>query len=123
VTVTVGAPDADLDTIASDAVRRAAGRSLIAVVRDAHRDVRAQALVRALIARRPDTIVLEMGLPLWRPLTGAHGAYGSHGTDGSHDGNETQGGGAQGAYIATYGAARTNGQAAAEILGLIPPRP
>jgi beta-N-acetylhexosaminidase len=36
--------------------------------------------------------VVEMGLPVWRPQAGG--------------------------YVATYGAARTNGQAAAEALGL-----
>jgi beta-N-acetylhexosaminidase len=37
-------------------------------------------------------VVVEMGLPLWRPASGG--------------------------YVATYGAARPNGRAAAEALGL-----
>jgi hypothetical protein len=39
-------------------------------------------------------VVVEMGLPLWTPPAGPH--------------------------IATYGAAHTNAQAAAELLGLAP---
>ena len=51
----------------------------------------ARDLVRRLLAARPDAIVVEMGLPVWRPPAGG--------------------------YVATYGAARTSGQAAAEVLG------
>lgn len=76
----------------SEAVRDAAGRSVIAVIRDAHRDPGAQAVVTGLLAQRPDTIVVEMGLPVWRPAART--------------------------YLATYGASRTSGQAAAEMLGL-----
>jgi beta-N-acetylhexosaminidase len=71
---------------------RAAGRSLIVVVRDAHRYPAARAVVTRVLEARPDAVVVEMGLPLWRPPTGLH--------------------------VATYGAAHTNAQAAAEILGL-----
>ena len=63
------------------------------VVRDAHRYLAVQAVVSELTAARPDTVVLEMGLPLWRPAAGVH--------------------------LATYGAARANAQAAAEVLGLV----
>jgi hypothetical protein len=45
------------------------------------------------LRRSPDTVVLEMGLPLWVPSAGVH--------------------------LATYGAARANAQAAAEVLGLV----
>jgi beta-N-acetylhexosaminidase len=51
-----------------------------------------RAVVSELTAARPDTVVLEMGLPLWVPPAGVH--------------------------LATYGAARANAQAAAEVLGL-----
>ena len=44
-----------------------------------------------LLAARPDAIVVEMGLPVWRPPAGG--------------------------YVATYGAARTSGQTAAVVLG------
>jgi beta-N-acetylhexosaminidase len=79
----------------SRALRHAAGRSVIAVIRDAHRDPGAQAVITRLLAERPDTIVLEMGLPVWRPTART--------------------------YLATYGASRTSGQAAAELLGLTTP--
>ena len=71
----------------------AAGRSLVAVVRDAHRDQNTRSLVEALLAARPDLVLVEMGLPLWRPPEGT-------------------------SYMATYGASRASAQAAAELLGL-----
>ena len=49
----------------------------------------------AVLAERPDTILVEMGLPYWQPPAGACQAY-----------------------LATYGASRANAQAAAELLGL-----
>ena len=71
----------------------AAGRSLVAVVRDAHRDQNTRSLVNALLAARPDLVLVEMGLPLWRPPEGT-------------------------SYMATFGASRASAQAAAELLGL-----
>ena len=71
----------------------AAGRSLVAVVRDAHRDQQTRSLVSALLAARPDLILVEMGLPFWRPPEGT-------------------------SYLATYGASRASAHAAAELLGL-----
>jgi beta-N-acetylhexosaminidase len=71
----------------------AAGRSLVAVVRDAHRDANTRSLVSELLAARPDTVLVEMGLPLWQPPEGT-------------------------SYLATYGASRASAQAAAELLGL-----
>jgi beta-N-acetylhexosaminidase len=85
------------DRRVADALGQAAGRSVIAVIRDAHRDPGAQAVITRLLAARPDAIVVEMGLPLWRPPARA--------------------------YLATYGASRTSGQAAAEMLGLTAPDP
>ena len=73
----------------------AAGRSLVAVVRDAHRDEQTRLLVSALLAARPDLILVEMGLPFWRPPEGT-------------------------SYLATYGASRASAHAAAELLGLTP---
>ncbi|MFF5206220.1 glycoside hydrolase family 3 protein [Streptosporangium sp. NPDC000396] len=73
-------------------LERASGRSLVVVVKDAHRYVTSQSVVSALLAARPDTTVVEMGLPIWRP----EGVT----------------------YLATYGAARANAQAAAELLGV-----
>ena len=83
------------DRRVAQALRRAAGRTVIAVVRDAHRDPGAQAVVTRLLAQRPDAIVVEMGLPVWRPPART--------------------------YLATYGASRISGQAAAELLGLTAP--
>jgi len=71
----------------------AAGRSLVAVVRDAHRDEQTRSLVSVLLAARPDLILVEMGLPFWRPPEGT-------------------------SYLATYGASRASAHAAAELLGL-----
>jgi beta-N-acetylhexosaminidase len=79
--------------IAAGILDAAAGRSLVVVVRDAHRDANTRSLVSALLAARPDTVLVEMGLPLWSPPDGT-------------------------SYLATYGASRASAQAAAELLGL-----
>ncbi len=73
----------------------AAGRSLVIVVRDAHRHPAAASIASAILAARPDAVVVEMGLPVWRPPAGL--------------------------YLATFGAARTSSRAAAEVLGLAAP--
>jgi beta-N-acetylhexosaminidase len=90
--VQVPAGGARADRQVSQALARAGGRTVIAVVRDAHRDPGARAVITGLLAARPDTIVVEMGLPLWRPPARV--------------------------YLATYGASRTSGRAVAEMLGL-----
>jgi beta-N-acetylhexosaminidase len=92
VRLAVGADPGDLAEAADAALASAAGRPLVVVVRDAHRHQAARDVVTRLLAARPDTVVVEMGLPVWRPP--------------------------QGRYVATYGAARISGQAAAEALGL-----
>jgi beta-N-acetylhexosaminidase len=85
---------ADSDRVdAAGILAAAAGRSLVAVVRDAHRDEQTRSLVSALLAARPDLILVEMGLPFWRPPEGT-------------------------SYLATYGASRASAHAAAELLGL-----
>src|SRR5699024_5037018 len=61
------------------------------VVRDAHRYPGARALAARLLSARPEAVVVEMGLPIWRPECGAH--------------------------VSTYGAAHVNGRTAAELLG------
>ena len=71
----------------------AADRSLVVTVRDAHVDERVRALLTALLAARPDTVLVEMGLPHWSPPEGT-------------------------SYLATFGASRASAQAAAELLGL-----
>jgi beta-glucosidase-like glycosyl hydrolase len=77
-------------------LERAIGRSLVIVVRDAHRYPGHRALVSALLSGRPDAVLVEMGLPVWRPEGAVH--------------------------VATYGATRANARAAAEILGLTSPK-
>jgi beta-N-acetylhexosaminidase len=70
---------------------RAQGKSLVLVMRDLHRHPWQANLADAVLARRPDAVVVEMGLPLCRPK------------------------GAK-AYITTSGAARVCGEAAAELM-------
>lgn len=75
----------------ADAILTAAGeRRIVAVVRDEHRHAWMGAALDALLAARPDTIVVEMGLPQSDP----RGSL----------------------YIATHGAARVCGLAAAEAI-------
>ncbi len=70
---------------------RAVGQSLVVAVRDLHRHKWQSDSVDALLVGRPDAIVVEMGLPQCRPQRAK-------------------------AYIATYGAARVCGEAAAEVM-------
>ncbi|HEY3682254.1 MAG TPA: glycoside hydrolase family 3 N-terminal domain-containing protein [Streptosporangiaceae bacterium] len=57
---------------------RARDRSLVVVVRDAHRYPHARTLVDRLVAGRPDAVVVEMGIPAWAPDSGTHVAtYGA----------------------------------------------
>ncbi|MFI6601153.1 glycoside hydrolase family 3 protein [Nonomuraea sp. NPDC050536] len=84
--VRVKPADADVSGLLATAL----GRSLVVVVKDAHRYEESRRLVSALVEARPDAVVIEMGLPVWRPSSAA--------------------------YIATYGAARANTQAAVELL-------
>jgi len=67
----------------------AAGRPLVLVVRDAHRHPWIAAALASTLAVRPDAIVVEMGVPV--AISG-------------------------GLHIATYGATRACGQAAAEVI-------
>jgi beta-N-acetylhexosaminidase len=67
------------------------GRQLVVLFRDAHRHEWERAAVESLTQRVPDAIVVEIGLPHWRPPAAA-------------------------TYVATYGAARVNVEAAAEAL-------
>jgi beta-glucosidase-like glycosyl hydrolase len=91
------APDAvPVDAEAADPdelLARATGRPLVIVVRDAHRYAGHRGLVTTLLTARPDAVLVEMGLPVWRPEAAA--------------------------YVATYGATRANARAAAELLGLV----
>jgi len=78
-------PPVDVDGV----LRRAEGRGLVLVVRDLHRHAWQADAVEALLARRPDAVLVEMGLPARRPARA-------------------------GSYVSTFGAGRVNGQAAAE---------
>ncbi len=82
------------DTGVAGILAAAAGRSLVVAVRDAHRDQQTRSLVGALLAARPDLVLVEMGLPFWHPPEGT-------------------------SYLATYGASRASATAAAELLGLV----
>jgi beta-N-acetylhexosaminidase len=85
--IELDAEHADVDAILGQAV----GRSLVLVVKNLHRHPWMAAAVEALLTQRPDAILVEMGLPACRPAGAA-------------------------AYIATHGAARVCGVAAAEVL-------
>ncbi len=76
----------------SELLAEADDRSLIIVVRDAHRHAVARQAVQLMLAGRPDAVVVEMGLPVWRP--------------------------GEASYVTSYGAGRSNARATAEILGL-----
>ena len=69
----------------------ASGRSLVVVVRDLHRHPDQLEQVESLLVRRPDAVLVEMGVPQCRP----QGAR---------------------AYIATYGSSRVSAIAAAEVM-------
>ncbi|MFF0450472.1 glycoside hydrolase family 3 protein [Streptomyces sp. NPDC004609] len=69
---------------------KAADRRIVAVVRDVHRHPWMAAALDALIAARPDTVVVEMGVNRAEPKGALH--------------------------IATHGAARVCGRAAAEVI-------
>ncbi|MFD5149334.1 glycoside hydrolase family 3 protein [Streptomyces sp. NPDC058401] len=75
----------------AEGILAAAGnRTVVAVVRDAHRHPWMTEALDALVAARPETIVVEMGVPQAEPRGALH--------------------------IATHGAARVCGRAAAEII-------
>ncbi|MEU6408649.1 glycoside hydrolase family 3 N-terminal domain-containing protein [Microbispora sp. NPDC046933] len=76
--------------VAGTVLSQAADRPLVIVVRDAHRHPWQTDLLERLLAARPDGVVVEMGLPGRTDLGAVH--------------------------IATHGAARVCGQAAAEVL-------
>jgi beta-N-acetylhexosaminidase len=67
-----------------------AGRQLVLVVQDAHRHAREREAAQALLGAAPDSILVEVGVPVWRPESAN--------------------------YVATNGLGRVNLQAAAELL-------
>lgn len=78
------------DSSADGVLAAAGGRRIVAVVRDEHRHPWMAAALDALLAARPDTVVVEMGVPRAAPRGALH--------------------------IATHGAARVCGRAAAEAI-------
>lgn len=78
------------DSVTADVLRQAADRRIVAVVRDVHRHRWMAEALGALLAARPDTVVVEMGVPQAEPSGAMH--------------------------IATHGAARVCGRAAAEVI-------
>jgi beta-N-acetylhexosaminidase len=84
----VGSPARGADML--DDARRP-DRQVVLVLRDAHRHEWERDTAEAVLATTRDAVVVELGLPLWRP----HGGVG---------------------YVATHGAARANVTAAAEVL-------
>lgn len=65
--------------------------SLVLVVRDLHRQPGQREQIEAILARRPDAIVVEMGVPICRPVGAS-------------------------AYVATHGSARVCAEAAGEVM-------
>lgn len=89
--------DSEHESLAADVLRAAGERRIVAVVRDAHRHPWMTEALDALLAARADTIVVEMGVPQAEP----RGAF----------------------HIATHGAARVCGLAAAETITSPKPSP
>ncbi|MCT2591840.1 glycoside hydrolase family 3 protein [Streptomyces sp. N2-109] len=81
---------ADASGLLANVLAAAADRRIVAVVRDVHRHPWMAGALDALLAVRPDTVVVEMGLPQAPPAGALH--------------------------IATHGAARVCGRAAAEVI-------
>ena len=61
----------DLPYLVSGVLAEADDRSLVIVIRDAHRHPVAMQAVQIMLAARPDAVVVEMGLPVWRPAAAA----------------------------------------------------
>ncbi|ANW18223.1 glycoside hydrolase family 3 protein [Streptomyces clavuligerus] len=87
---TFDASETDASALVGKVLAGAGDRRIVAVVRDVHRHGWMSAGLDALLAARPDTVVVEMGLNRDRPRGALH--------------------------IATHGAARVCGEAAAEII-------
>jgi beta-N-acetylhexosaminidase len=79
------------DNAVDDVLALADGRQLVIVARDAHRHAWEQSAIEALVSRADDAVVVELGLPYWKPAGVS-------------------------AYVTTHGAGRVNVEAAAERL-------
>lgn len=80
----------DSGSTVDEVLAAATERRIVAVVRDAHRHPWMTAALDGILAARPDTVVVEMGVPMAPPRGSLH--------------------------IATHGAARVCGRAAAEAI-------
>jgi beta-N-acetylhexosaminidase len=91
--LSAGLPGAELVRLSASPVDAIPthGRQVVLLVRDAHRHAWARGVAGALLAREPESVVVEVGLPLWRPAGGR-------------------------GYVATFGAGRVSLEAAAERL-------
>lgn len=85
-----GAVGTDTAALTGEVLAAAGDRTIVAVVRDAHRHPWMSDTLDAVLAARPETVVVEMGVNEAEPRGALH--------------------------IATYGAARVCGRAAAEII-------
>ncbi|MEO3975839.1 glycoside hydrolase family 3 protein [Streptomyces sp. CAU 1734] len=90
VTETFSDPSAQTAELVGNMLARAADRRIVAVVRDVHRHPWMAAALDAVVEARPDTVVVEMGVNRAAPKGALH--------------------------IATHGAARVCGRAAAEVI-------
>ena len=79
------------DGTVTEALQAADGRQLVVIARDAYRHAWQRDALAALLAGAADSVVVEVGLPHWRPESAT-------------------------TYVATYGAGRVNVEAAAERL-------
>jgi beta-N-acetylhexosaminidase len=91
VDVAAGGGPALTNTAAAAILTAAAGRPLVLAVRDARGVL---PLIGELVKVRPDTVLVEMGVPAWTPPPDT-------------------------SYLASYGASRVCAQAVAEALGLL----
>ena len=91
-----GAETVELAAPPRDPAALVEGRTPVIVTRDAHRHRWQQEAVSTLVAAAPNAVVVDVGVPVWRP----HGVAG---------------------YIAIHGAGRANLAAAAEALAPAPP--
>lgn len=91
--ISTGMPAERVGAVVEGLLAEAAGRSLVIVVRDAHRHPVAAEIASMFLAARPDAALLEMGLPAWQPPAAP--------------------------FVATFGAGSSNSRAAAETLGLL----
>ncbi len=79
------------DAAVSDTLQAADGRQLVVIARDAYRHAWQREALAALLAGGTDAVVVEVGLPHWRPESAT-------------------------TFVATYGAGRVNVEAAADRL-------